>query len=166
MTKGNSAKELSDVMERYGQTVYGIALAKLSSCAEADDVYQDVFLLYYTKALCFENEAARRSWLIRTTINMCKKANRSPWYRSRSEDTDNLTDDTEPHTDAEKEVWNAVKGLKDKYRITVYLYYFENLPIADIAAVLKISQGAVQMRLVRARKLLKAKLKEGEYFNE
>lgn len=76
-------KDLGSVMDKYGRTVNGIIASMLTSPSERDDIFQEVFLLYYTKDLYFEEEGARRSWLIRTAINLCKSANRSPWNRLR-----------------------------------------------------------------------------------
>lgn len=158
--------ELREVMDKYGTMVSAISHAQLSCRSEADDVFQDVFLLYFTKEIHFENESARKSWLIRTTINLCRRANRSPWSRGSSEETDSIADESTVKTVEENEVWNAVRELKQKYFLPVYLYYFENMPIAEIANTLNINSGTVQMRLVRARKMLRAKLRKGEYFNE
>ena len=149
-------KDLEYVMDKYGRTVNGIIASMLSSSSERDDIFQEVFLLYYTKELHFEDEGARRSWLIRTAINLCKSANRSPWSRFRSGeefDADTLlAPDSMPE---ESELWQAVCRLKEKYRLPLYLYYFEEIPIHDIAQVMKLSEGAVKMRLKRAKEKLK-----------
>ena len=44
----------------------------------------------------------------------------------------------------------------------IHLHYYEDLPVKEIADLLKISQAAVKMRLVRGRNLLKSELTEGE----
>lgn len=157
--------ELAEIMNRYGRLVYGTARAHLLGGAEADDVFQEVFLLYYTKELYFEDETARRSWLIRTAVNLCRAANRSPWNLHRDEDLviDDAADEIQMSTAAKREVWSAVTELKEKYRVPVYLYYFENMPISEIARALGLKEGTVQMHLTRARKKLKERL-EGEYF--
>ncbi len=163
MTEQNAA-ELAEVMEKYRSAVYGTALANTRCRSDADDVYQEVFLLYYTKDLSFESEAQRRAWLIRTCINRCRTLSRSAWYSKRSDEDVELFPDGSAATPAEREVWQAVRSLNEKYRTVVYLFYFENMPAAEIADALGVSEGAVNMRLTRARKQLKASLKEGDYF--
>ena len=152
-------KDLEYVMEKYGRTINGLIASMLGSPSERDDIFQEVFLLYYTKELHFEDEGARRSWLIRTAINLCKAANRSPWFKLRSGDEFDadslLSPDDFPE---ESELWQAVCRLKEKYRIPLYLHYFEGIPLLDIAQVMKLSEGAVKMRLKRAREKLKAEL--------
>ena len=68
-------------------------------------------------------------------------------------------------SESENDVLQAVRSLDRKLREPTYLYYFEDMPIKEIAQILGIKSGAVQIRLVRERKLLKEKLK-GEYFYE
>ena len=51
-------------------------------------------------------------------------------------------------------------GLSVKYRQVVYLYYFEEYSVKEIAKLVKLSETAVQTRLLRARQKLKEALKE------
>ena len=159
--------DLRQTVERYKNDVYAVAFSRLKNRSEADDVFQETFLLYYQKELNFENEAARKAWLIRTALNLCSKANSSTWATR----VDRLDDDNEPAgaeqlmTDEENEVLQAVMGLKEKLRVPIYLYYFTGLSTEEIARALEIGSGAVRVRLVRARKELRKKLK-GEYFYE
>ena len=67
------------------------------------------------------------------------------------------------------ELYRAVNELKEELRIPVILYYMEEFNIREIAQILEISEGAVQKRLVRARKTLKRKIQLEErdfYYNE
>ena len=52
-------------------------------------------------------------------------------------------------------MYDKVMELTPKYRETVYLYYFEDFSVKEIADILKISETAVQTRLQRARQKLK-----------
>lgn len=62
------------------------------------------------------------------------------------------------------ELYRAVNELKEELRIPVILYYMEEFNIREIAQILEISEGAVQKRLVRARKTLKKKIQLEEIF--
>ena len=53
-------------------------------------------------------------------------------------------------------------ALEAKYRLPVYLYYYEDLSVAEVAQVLKTNPSTVQTRLQRAREKLKAALTEAE----
>ena len=153
-----------EVMQRYKQTVYGLAMSLLWNRSETEDVFQEVFLTYFRKAPQCENEQALRAWLVRTTLNLCRRSNKSSW-NTRVEKQENAGENeaVEFSIREESEVFSAVRELKEKYRVPVYLFYFEELTVAQTAEVLGISQAAVKMRLSRARRLLKKRL-EGDYF--
>jgi RNA polymerase sigma-70 factor (ECF subfamily) len=53
-----------------------------------------------------------------------------------------------------------VFSLPMKFKTTIYLYYFEGYSIKEISGVLKLTESAVKMRLMRGRQLLKMKLEE------
>ena len=151
--------DLASVIGKYGDAVYNVICSRISSRAEAEDVYQEVFLLYYTKELHFTDEAVRRSWLIRTAINMTRSSNRSSWnlFRDGGElDAETIPDDG--RTPQEQSLWNAVCGLRDKYRLPVILHYFNGMPVAEAAELMGIGENTFKSRLMRARKLLKTEL--------
>ena len=52
--------------------------------------------------------------------------------------------------------------LPEKYREVVHLYYYEDLPVKEIARILRITEGSVKMRLSRGRGFLRNVLKEEE----
>lgn len=154
--------ELRETMERYKRTVYGIALSQLSSIHEADDLFQEVFLLYFTKAPVFDSEAQKRSWLIRTAVNKCRQFNSARWHshidKTREPDENALT---APWPEEEREVFEAVRGLPENYREPIWLHCFLGLTVGETGEVLGLRAGAVSMRLERGRRLLRKRL-EGD----
>ncbi|SDB13259.1 RNA polymerase sigma-70 factor, ECF subfamily [Ruminococcaceae bacterium FB2012] len=155
---------LEDVIGKYKETVYGIALSHLNSRADADDVFQETFLLYHTKAPQFDDEKALKAWLVRTALNLCRSSNSSIWNTRVDKDPD-AGADVAVHFGSREEdgIWAAVRSLEPKYRTAVYLFYFEDMSVREIAKALGITEAAVQKRLSRARKKLRTKL-EGDYF--
>lgn len=155
---------LEQVMNRYKQTVYGLALSHLNSRTDADDVFQEVFLLYYTKAPQFDNESALKAWLVRTTLNFCKRSNSSIWNTRVDKDPDTGAElAVQFSSQTENEIYAAVLSLEPKYRVPVYLFYFEDMSAHEIAKATGSTTAAVMMKLSRARKILKKRL-EGDYF--
>ncbi len=64
----------------------------------------------------------------------------------------------------ENDVFCAVTELPEKYRMVVYLYYFEEVSTDEIAKIMKVRSGTVRMQLTRAREMLKEKLKGGYFY--
>ena len=95
---------------------------------------------------------------MQVTANECRSLLRSHWWKTTvpMEDTISVS---APET---SDVWEALMQLDPKYRVVVYLHYYEGYHTAEIARLLKISQSTVTTRLSRARRALKAILQEDE----
>ena len=157
--------EMDAIIDRYQDTVYGLALARTGSRSDADDVFQEVFLAYHQCGKTFRDEEHRKAWLLRTTINQSRRVTSSSWRQKTvplSEREDVPVQFQEPE---ENEVWTALQSLAEDYRLPIYLFYFQELSTQEIAKALAIRPGAVRMRLTRGREQLREKLK-GAYFNE
>lgn len=157
--------EMDDIIDRYQNMVYGLALARTGNRADADDVFQEVFLAYCQCGKVFRDEEHRKAWLLRTTINQSRRVTASSWRQKTvplSEREDAPVQFREPE---ENRVWEALQGLAEDYRLPIYLFYFQELSTREIAKALAIRPGTVRMRLTRGREQLREKLK-GEYFDE
>ena len=156
---------MTELIDRYQNMVYGLALAKTGSPADADDVFQEVFLAYFQSGKNFRDEEHRKAWLLRTTLNQCRRVTASTWRKKTvplSEREDAPVMFREPE---ENLVWEAVRGLDEIYRLPVYLFYFQELSTGEIAKALSLRPGTVRMRLSRGRDLLREALK-GDFFDE
>lgn len=69
-------------------------------------------------------------------------------------------DELEFEEPEDRDLFEAVMGLPEKYRIVIHLHYYEDYSIEEISATLHSSQGTVKSRLCRGRKLLKSMLTE------
>lgn len=146
-------------VQRYSDTVFRAAMHNCSCTADAEDVVQDVFekLMRFEKG--FESEEHLKAWLIRVTINHCKSRLRAPWHTRRLP-LEELPDTPVFDDPAQRELYDAVLALPQTYRIVLYLFYYEDMPTREIAAVLHISQNAVTTRLTRAREALRRAYQE------
>ena len=61
------------------------------------------------------------------------------------------------------ELYEAVMGLDEKYRLPVVLHYIEGFKTAEIAAMLRLPEGTVKTRLRRAREILREELEGACY---
>lgn len=157
--------ELSEIIDRYQSQVYGLALAKTGSRSDAEDVFQEVFLAYFQSGKIFHDEEHRKAWLLRTTINLCRRVTQSSWRKKTVPLTDHADTPVSFREPEENQVWQALAQLEETYRLPIYLFYFQELSTWEIARVLSIRPGAVRMRLSRGRAQLRVLLK-GDYFDE
>ena len=144
--------------ERYMDMIFRIAYSYLKSKDDADDATQDVLLQLYRSDTVFESYEHVRRWLIRVTVNRCKMFFRAPWRK-----TEPLEDYAETLGFEEKDyldLFTAVMGLDRKYRVPIYLYYYEGYTAPEIGRLLGVSENTVSTRLRRARAKLKEYLTE------
>jgi RNA polymerase sigma-70 factor (ECF subfamily) len=162
--------DTSQVIALYQDMVYAIALTHTRNRSDAEDVFQEVFLAYHRKQPCFDDDERRKAWLIVTTLNCSKQVTTGSW-RSKvvpiSEDLIDRRADDSFHfrTDEEDAIFGALQELPSRYRIVLHLFYFEDMPISQIASVLDIEAGTVKVQLSRGRAQMRDMLK-GAYFNE
>ena len=143
-------QELSNAMHTYGDTVYRLALCRLQNAADAEDVYQDVFLrLLEQRAIHWDGEHLK-AWLIRTALNRCADLGRLRQRRGTLS-LEEVPDMARPVDEAAAELWDAVARLPEKLRTAVHLFYGEGYESGEIGALLGIPAATVRSRLRRAR---------------
>ena len=144
---------LCNAMEAHGAAVYRLALCRMQNPADAEDVYQDVFLRLLQQTADWDDKHMK-AWLIRATLNRCADLHR---FRLRRpvlalEDIPELA---RPGDDRAEELWDAVARLPEKLRTAVHLHYAEGYSTEEIAALLGVPAATVRTRLHRARHQLK-----------
>ena len=141
----------------YASMVFHLAYARTGNQADAEDVMQEVFLRLVRSKTAFESEEHCRAWLLRVTVNCVSDVFRAPWRRH-----DQPLDEAQAEPIREREgtgVLEAVLALPPQYRVPVHLYYYEDLPVAEIARTMGKSEQVVKTRLFRARAMLRETLK-------
>ncbi|NHB83813.1 sigma-70 family RNA polymerase sigma factor [Tessaracoccus sp. HDW20] len=153
------------VVERYESMVYGIAVTHTRCRGDADDVYQEVFLTYHRRQPEVNDEQHRRAWLITTALTCARRVRLSSW-RTRvvpldPGDTAAAPEEFTLASDEQNVLFRALRSLSETYRTVLYLFYFEDLSIAQIADLLDLGPGTVRVRLSRGRAQMREKLLGG-----
>lgn len=168
MDKKGFHRTPEEVVELYADTVYKIALSQMKKKEDAEDIFQEVFLNYMNCKKEFLSEEHEKAYIIRMTVNCCKKHFRSAWFRHRAEWTE-LTEaaggndrtewteltGTAGKNDREEDLYEAVLELPAKYKLVIHLFYYEELSVAQISQALHIKESTVKSQLMRGRKMLK-----------
>ena len=139
--------------ETYQDMVYRIALNSFRNIQDAEDAVQEVMLKLYLRKEPFDSREHERNWLIRVTLNYCRSIWRSPWRQKVS--LEELTAEIPFSRPEDGELFQTVMELPEKHRTILYLFYYEDLSVREIAEVLNLSETAVTSRLSRARQALK-----------
>ena len=156
---------LRNAMEAHGPAVYRLALCRMQSVQDAEDVYQEVFLrLLDQDAAAWDGEHLK-AWLLRCTVNRCHDLHR---FRLRRPVLA-LADLPEMAVEADRgaaELWEAVARLPEKLRLPIHLYYAEGYSTEEIAGLLDIPAATVRTRLRRARNRLRDTLEGDDHEEE
>ena len=142
------------IFRAYRDDVYRLAICYTKSQEDAEDVCQTVFLkLMEQKSF---QPGKEKQWLLRVTANECKNLLRSHWWKT----TVPMDETVSVEPPEVNETLKAVLSLEPKYRVVIYLHYYEMLSTEEIGKLLHITRSAVTTRLSRARQMLKEHLKE------
>lgn len=145
---------------KYMDTVFRLAFSWLKSPADADDVTQNVLLSLYRTEYQFESDEHVRNWLMKVTVNECRKLWRRP-FRSH-ENIDDYAEALAFEEPSYRDLFEAILRLDKAKRLAIVLYYIEGYSIKEIAEILDVPAATIGTRLSRARKELAQYLKEEE----
>ena len=158
----------AELVARYQDPVFAMAVRFVRSPGEAEDVAQEAFLRAYRGLASFKGEARFSTWLYRITWNLCadwlRRHRRSGRGAEHSVEAADLADgrvDLERGllaAEEKRKVREALDSLDEKYRSVIVLLYYQKLSYEEIASVLEMPLKTVETRLYRARRLLKQSL--------
>ncbi len=150
----NPKNNIDLIYEKYCDSLYRLALARLLNGADAEDVLHDVFVTYMSKMPEFNDALHEKAWFVRTTINRCNDLLRKKkvrLYVPLDEALGLKASDDKSFI----EVAELLEKLNDDYRETVILHYLEGYTLEETAEILEISLSAAKMRISRAKEILR-----------
>ncbi|CEG25537.1 sigma-70 family RNA polymerase sigma factor [Bacillus sp. B-jedd] len=158
---------IDHLMTAYGQEILQLVYSYVKNKAVAEDLTQEIFIKCFKSLHTYNGRATIRTWLWRIAINTSKDYLKS-WYNNNvivSEDepfTAHLANDAVEQEvikkDEDAQLAAAVMRLPVIYREVIYLFYFEDLMVKEIADLVGMNQNTVKTRLKRAKELLKEQL--------
>ena len=132
--------------------VWNLCLTLLRNPADAEDAVQETFLRLLRQGSAPDSEAQLRAWLIVTARNVCRDELRR--FRRRELPLDEAANAASPPPELD-ETLLAVRSLPERYRVPIYLFYYEELTCAQIAALLRRRDSTVRSDLRRGRERLR-----------
>lgn len=154
------------LVDRHLLGVTALARRMLRDDAEAEDVAQEAFLRLWRSGSSLEiGVSGVKPWLRRVVSNLCIDRIRTG---ARQVVTDEVPEQAEDATqlyrleskDLGERVDRALKSLPERQRLALTLFHYEGMSQAEVAAEMEITDEAVESLLARARRTLKAELKD------
>lgn len=177
-----SEKEINSfdiIVESYKNKLYRIAYAILNDEQRAMDAVQETFIIVWDKLNQLKDVSKFNSWICTIVVNKAKD-----YYRKNKQETPIIDDDNRIKEVRNEEIYvdlpeqilekkelreyllEEISMLSSQYSEAIYLYYYAGLNYEEIAGNLNISINTVASRIYRAKKQLKEKLEQGNYFND
>ena len=153
-----SRQEAEELALRWADTVLRVGYTWTGNVQDAQDVCQTVLLKLLTSPRRFDTAEQERAWVLRVSVNCCKDLKKSAWSRRRAsleEAADTAVRLPEPE---DSPVLRAVQALPEKYRQAVYLRYYEEYEVEEIATLLDCKASNVSTYLYRGKMKLREML--------
>lgn len=158
----DNKERFAALVREYSRSMFRAARTILNCDADAEDAVGEAVLLAWQSFHKLRRPEAARCWLLKITVNCAYSQRRR---ESRVIYMDDLSQAAGSVLPSESlGLWEAVLRLPEEQRLVLMLYYYEDLPVAEISKTLGIPQGTVKSRLSRGRERLKALLRKEEAY--
>jgi RNA polymerase sigma factor (sigma-70 family) len=176
-TQAGDARAFDQLVVRFSPRLYGLVYNMTSSHEDTNDLLQEVFAKAYRSIKGFQGKSSFYTWMhtiaVNMSINFLKKRNRRKTMSL--DDVDNgilndpdfiaATSNGDPSHSAnlselQKKLNESMMKLSHDHRAVVTMFDIQGMPHAEIAKILKISEGTVRSRLFYAHKQLQNHLQE------
>jgi RNA polymerase sigma-70 factor (ECF subfamily) len=174
--RDGSERAYEELLIRFQQPVYALALRLLGDQSEASDVVQEVFLKVFRNVGSFRGQSTLKTWIYRITVNEAHNARRWFFRHRRAEvELDKNPDESrnwkeiipdrsrspfDAAFDGEQHIMieAALKRINPIFREAVALRDISDLAYEEIAEILGVSLGTVKSRILRGREALREEL--------
>jgi RNA polymerase sigma factor (sigma-70 family) len=117
----------------------------------ARDVVQETFVRAIRKRRSYRGDGSLEAWVWRIAFRTALEQRKA---RHASAESNGSFDPALPEPERDRDLADAVRNLPARKRLVVFLHYFADLPYAEIADALGISEGTVAATLSQARAAL------------
>ncbi len=154
---------IEEILEAYGNKILKLCFVQLGSKEEAEDATQEVFLKMFKNLKKYNGESSMYTWIYRITINTCfdilKKRSKSK-YEDISLYIDFIKDKKETEEIILRNLTSqniriALMKVPEKYRVLLYMFYFEELKISQIASILDEKENTIKTKIKRGKNALR-----------
>lgn len=155
-------QRFDDLYQKYAVIVFRTAYNFLLNKDDAEDIVQEVFIKYFISNKTFNDDNHEKAWILTVTANLSKNVLRSKSRQNLElDDTIKIVDHKfdkaiTNHLDLEE----AMKELTANQRLVIYLFYYEQIPIKNIAKIMKSNENTVKSHLLRAKSKMKTYLEK------
>ena len=156
-----SQEEVASLYRRHVDMVYQICLMLMKNVPDAEDAAQTVFRKVMEYDRPFRDHEREKAWLIVTARNECRNQLKH-WWRTRRE-SEEILNTLAWEQPEDRALWETILRLPEKYRLVLYLHYYQGYTALETAEILGKNPSTVRGWLVQARGKLKELLEAESY---
>ena len=159
----DNKKKLCTLIDQYERELLRLCCVYLRDISMAEDAVQETFIKAYQHMDAFRGESSEKTWLYKIAINVCRDMRRSRWMRlfDRSVDIDSLQIPVEGAPEVSIALMEEIMRLPVRLREVIFLFYYQDMTLAESGALLGAPVSTIGDRLHRARTMLRKALKGG-----
>jgi len=156
----NDRRAQKEIYQLFSGKLFSICLKYSKNKQEAQDNFQDGFVLIFEKIGQFKFKGSFEGWLKRVMINtiLLKYRKRTVLNIVTEEIPDEVIVDIDDDEISLDFLLNLIQGLPDRYRMVFNLYVLDGHSHKEISKMLQIAEGTSKSNLARARGILKQKI--------
>jgi RNA polymerase sigma factor (sigma-70 family) len=130
---------------------YKLATVMLRDSEEARDVVQEACLIAWRKLVHLRTEGGLRPWFLAIVANQCRTRRRTRWWSVITVPAIRLEPDLfRGDVDSDLDLDRELRKLSATERAALLLFFYMDLPLVEVARVLKVSPHAAKSRVHRA----------------
>jgi RNA polymerase sigma-70 factor (ECF subfamily) len=173
----NNQEALGELFRRYHKPLFNFTYRFTGDFQQAEDLTSEIFLRVHRYLKSFDQSRRFKSWIYKIATNTClafssqksKTKTRSLFWTNSNDEVEMKIDFKDEKVDLELEVEKnelsqkvqaALNSLPEKFRIALYLYYFEELKYEEIAEDLGLPVNTVRTHIRRGKEKLKQELRD------
>lgn len=171
-------ERLAQIIDAYGSDILRFCRIATGSRLEGDELYQDTMLVLLEKRSNLDGAQNMKAYAISVAVKLWKNKQRKAARRLRlvpQESLEELTqrgiqpgeapspEETLLQKSQSEALREMIRQLPQRYRLPLQLHYSADLPIKEIAKLMKLPESTVKTRLRRAKEQLRQKLEEMDY---
>jgi len=160
IVQSESEQSFAELFAPLVQPAYRLACAMLHDASAAEDIVQEASLIAWRKLRNLDDRSHLRSWFLGIVANECRNARRRGWQRHVSIGLPSRLSvvSAEDRSVSREDTRRALMRLSHEDRLVVSLYFYLDMPVSEIASVIRATEAAARARLYRAIRRLRPDL--------
>ncbi|MGL4741447.1 MAG: RNA polymerase sigma factor [Sarcina sp.] len=167
--KKSDDKAFDYLLDIYGDDILKFCYMKTSDVNIAEDLTQEIFIKIFKYIGKFKGDSSLKTWIYKISLNICREYYRKNKKVTYFDEQVTKESDIEDEFDLEEEILelidnaviaSALAKIKIDYRDIIYMFYYKDFTIKDIAKILDENENTIKTKLRRGRTALEVALRE------